>query len=529
MVRITISTANILHRPKPFNYSSDSFLLQRFISLLNSCSSQKEFFKIRAQLLISGLQHNSDITERIIQFCTSNAVRTNHGVNLINHARFTLYSSGILEPSSWNNVIRAYATSNRGSEREAIWVFVGMRRLGIRPNEHTFPFLFKGSSSFSGLNEGRQIHGDVIKHGYIFNVYVQNTLIHFYGSCKKVVYSYKVFDEMLYRTVVSWNSMILACIESSWFYDSVEVFIKMTDSGIEPDQTTMVVMLSAIAELGNLSLGKWIHSQVISKCILINCQLGTSLVDMYGKSGDVDYARLVFDRMVYRNVWTWSSMILGFAQHGYAKHALELFTEMSNCSIKPNHVTFLGVLCACSHAGLVEDGKCYFHEMENIHGIKPKMVHFGAVVDVLGRAGLLKEAYKFIMRMPIEADSVVWRTLLSACNIHDINDYCGVGEKVRKILIELEPKRSGNLVMVANNYAEVGLWEEAEHLRATMRGRGLKKMAGESCLEVGGSNYRFISGDYSCIACEEIFLLLTRLNLHVKMINLSEHSLINEF
>ncbi|KZV44243.1 ATP-dependent zinc metalloprotease FTSH 6, chloroplastic-like [Dorcoceras hygrometricum] len=250
---------------------------------------------------------------------------------------------------------------------------------------------------------------------------------------------------------------------------------------------------------------------------------------MYGKSGDVNYARLVFDRMLCRNVWTWSSMILGFAQHGYAKRALELFTEMSNYSVKPNHVTFLGVLCACSHAGLVEDGKCYFHEMENMHGIEPKMVHFGAMVDVLGRADLLKEAYKFITRMPIEADTVVWRTLLSACNIHDINDYSGVGEKVRKMLIELEPKMSGNIVMVANNYAEAGLWQEAEYLRNRMRDRGLKKMAGESCLEVGGSNYRFFSGDFSFIACEEIFLLLTRLNLHVKMINLREYSLIIEF
>ncbi|XP_073119917.1 pentatricopeptide repeat-containing protein At2g36730 [Henckelia pumila] len=529
MVRATISTANIFHPPKPFNYTSDSLILQRFIALLNSCSSEKEFFKIRAQFLISGLQHNSDITARIIQFCTSNSFRTNRSVHLINHAQFTLYSSGILEHSAWNNVIRAFVTSNRGSEREAIWVFVEMRRLGIRPNEHTFPFLFKGCSSFLGLNEGRQIHGDVMKHGYVYNVYVQNTLIHFYGSCKKVLDSYKVFDEMLYRTVVSWNSMILACIESSWFYDSIEVFIKMTDGGIEQDQTTMVVVLSAIAELGNLSMGKWIHSRVISRCIMINCQLGTALVDMYGKSGDVNYARLVFDRMVYRNVWTWSSMIIGFAQHGYAKCALELFTEMSNCSVKPNHVTFLGVLCACSHAGLVEDGKCYFHEMENMHGIKPTMVHFGAMVDVLGRAGLLKEAYNFIMQMPVEADSIVWRTLLSACNIHDTNDYSGVGVKVRNILIELEPKRSGNLVMVANNYAEAGLWQEAENLRTRMRDRGLKKMAGESCVEVGGFNYRFVSGDYSCIACEEICLLLTRLNLHVKMINLSEYSLINEF
>ncbi|KAL8471600.1 hypothetical protein ACS0TY_029014 [Phlomoides rotata] len=448
------------------------------ISLLNSCSSLKQLLQIHAQIIISGLHHNSDITDKIIQFCTSDSTKTKRSIGFINHAHRVVSLSQKLESCPWNSVIRAYATSNSNSQREAIMVFLDMRRLGVESDEYTFPFLFKSCASFAGLFEGRQIHGDAMKLGYHFNVYVQNSLIHFYGSCKKLTDSCKVFDEMSHRTSVSWNSIVSAHVDCYWFYECLELFVRMRNNKFEPDETSMVIVLSACAELGNLSLGK----------------------------------------MVNRNVWTWSSMIHGFAQHGFARSALKLFKEMRNHSIRPNHVTFLGVLCACSHAGLVYEGQCYFNEMEQVYRIKPMMVHYGAMVDILGRAGRLEEAHDFVMNMPIEADGVVWRALLSSCSIHDVNDYTGVGEKVRRRLIELEPKRSGNLVMIANKYAEVGLWEKAEHLRSKMRDKGLKKIAGESCLEIAGTTFRFLSGDYSCVGCTDIFLLLKTLNLHTEMI-----------
>lgn len=421
-------------------------------------------------------------------------------------------------PRYWNNLIRAYATSKGNSQREALRVFLEMRRSEALPNEHTFPFSFKACASVEGLTDGKQIHGDAIKRGLDTNVYVQNTLIHFYGCCRKIVDAYKVFDKMSYRTVVSWNSILSACIGSSWFAKAFEIFAEMRRSGFDPDEATMVIMLSASAEIGNLSLGKWIHSQVIIRAMVVNCQLGTALVDMYGKCGQVNCARLIFNRMIERNVWTWSAMILGLAQHGFAIQALELFTTMKNCSIRPNHVTFLGVLCACSHAGLVDDGRRFFHEMEHVRRITPMMVHYGAMVDIFGRAGHLNEAYSFILSMPIKADAIVWRTLLSACNLHDNNDYTGLGEEVKHRLLNLEPRRSGNFIMVANKYAEVGMWEKAEGLRRTIRDRGLKMMAGQSCIEVGGSIFRFFSGNDSQVAGEEIFLLINILNLHAKMV-----------
>jgi len=195
--------------------------------------------------------------------------------------------------------------------------------------------------------------------------------------------------------------------------DGIGYFLRMRGCGIEPDETAMVLMLSACAELGYLSLERWVHSQLVLRGMVLSCQLGTALVDMYAKSGALGYARIVFERMGKRNVWTCSAMILGLAQHGFAEDALELFAMMNNNDdLSPNYVTYLGDLCACSHAGLVDEGYQYFHDMEYVHGIKPMMTHCGAMVDILCRTGLLRQAYEFIQNMPIEPDPIVWRTLL---------------------------------------------------------------------------------------------------------------------
>ncbi|KAF9626183.1 hypothetical protein IFM89_031310 [Coptis chinensis] len=436
----------------------------------------------------------------------------------LTYARSLLFYS--LDPitPSWNHVIRGY--SGTPTPKEAILVFLEMKRRGVIGNEHTYPFLFKACATLSALKIGKQIQVVVMKNGVDSNVYVGNTMISFYASCGELRDARRVFVSMSWRTVVSWNGVMTACVENSVLDECVEVFAEMRKCRLEPDETTLVIVLSACAELGNLSLGRWIHSQVIEKGLVMNCKLGTALVDMYAKSGELHYARLVFNRMVERNVWTWSAMILGLAQHGSAKEALKLFADMNFFGIKPNHVTFLGVLCACSHAQIVDEGYRVFHDMIHIHGIKPIMMHYGAMVDILSRSGRLEEAYSFIVDMPIEPDPVVWRTLLSACNIHDVNNNTGVLLKVRKRLLELEPKRGGNLVMVANMYAEVGSWEEAAIVRREMKDRGLKKMAGESCVEVGGLVHKFFSGVDNQVDCEGmIYESLDGLNLHMKTIH----------
>lgn len=361
------------------------------------------------------------------------------------------------------------------------------------------------------------MHADALKNGVEHVVYVQNALISLYGSCGRTDDARELFDEMSVRTVVSWNAILSACIDNSLTGESISLFVRMRNCGFEPDQTTYVVLLSATAELGRLNFGRWLHGQIIGNTLPVNVQLGTAIINMYAKCGAVRYASRVFERMGQRNVWTWSAMILGLAQHGAAREAIVLFQQMKNALVEPNYVTFLGVLCACSHSGLVNDGYRFFHEMVEFYRINPMMTHYSAMVDVLGRKGHLQEAYDFILHMPIEPDAVVWRTLLSACQLHAAKDVAGIGKEANIRLLNLEPKRSGNYVMAANLYSEEGSWEEAARLRRAMREEGLKKVPGESCIEVAGVIYRFISGDECSDSFESICQILNALKLHSKM------------
>ncbi|EOA28295.1 hypothetical protein CARUB_v10024492mg [Capsella rubella] len=474
--------------------------------LLKLCSSFKHLLQIHGQVHVSALQNNSFIISELVRVSS-----LSHAKDLT-FARTLLLHSSDSTPSTWNMLSRGYSSSD--SPVESIWVYSEMKRRRINPNKLTFPFLLKACASFLGLTAGRQIQVEVLKHGFDSDVYVGNNLIHLYGSCKKTSDARKVFDEMTERNFVSWNSIMTALVENGKFNSAIQCFLEMIGLHFCPDETTMVVLLSACA--GNLSLGKLVHSQVMVRELELNCRLGTALVDMYAKSGGLGYARFVFERMADKNVWTWSAMIVGLAQYGFAEEALQLFSKMmKESSVRPNYVTFLGVLCACSHTGLVEDGYKYFHEMEKTHKIKPMMIHYGAMVDILGRAGRLNEAYNFIKKIPLEPDAVVWRTLLSACSIHHDNDDKGIGEKVKKRLIELEPKRSGNLVILANRFAEARMWDEAAEVRRVMKETKMKKIAGESCLELGGSVHRFFSGYDPRSEYVSIYKLLDLFKFHL--------------
>lgn len=473
---------------------------------LKLCSSIKHLLQIHGQIHVSALQNDSFIISELVRVSSLSQAKD------LAFARTLLLHSSDSTPSTWNMLSRGYSISD--SPVESISIYSEMKRRRIKPNKLTFPFLLKACASFLGLTAGRQIQVEVLKHGFDSDVYVGNNLIHLYGSCKKTSDARKVFDEMTERNVVSWNSIMTALVENGKLNLAIECFLEMIRRRFSPDETTMVVLLSACA--GNLSLGKLVHSQVMVRELELNCRLGTALVDMYAKSGGLEYARLVFERMADKNVWTWSAMIVGLAQYGFAEEALQLFSKMmKESSVRPNYVTFLGVLCACSHTGLVEDGYKYFNEMEKAHKIKPMMIHYGAMVDILGRAGRLNEAYNFINEMPFEPDAVVWRTLLSACSIHHDEDYKGIGEKVKKRLIELEPKRSGNLVIVANRFAEARMWDAAAEVRRVMKETKMKKMAGESCLELGGSVHRFFSGYDPRSEYASIYELLDLFKFHL--------------
>ncbi|CAL9188079.1 unnamed protein product [Musa hybrid cultivar] len=482
---------------------------QRCLSLLQSCGSMDELRQIHARLHSSGFAGDKFLNSEMLRFCALSPRGD------LSYASTLLLSAADTMLSSWNHVIRGYSQSD--FPMEATLVFLHMRRRGLRPDEFTFPFVLKACAKIMCLRLGRQVHADTLKNGVHPVVYVQNALMNLYGSCRRMDEVRRLFDGMSLRTVVSWNTVLSACAHNALPEESIDIFGQMRSCGFEPDQTTYAILLSAAAELGCLSFGRWLHGQLIGSKLVLNVQLGTALVNMYAKCGAVRYASRVFERMALKNVWTWSAMILGLAQHGYASQAIELFDQMVNASVEPNYVTYLAVLCACSHAGLVNEGYRFFHEMVEEHRIDPTMAHYSAMVDVLGRKGCLHEAYHFIRSMPSEPDAVVWRTLLSACQLHVAKDVTSIGKDVKRILLELEPKRGGNYVMASNLYSEEGSWEEAAKVRRVMREEGLKKVPGGSCIEVGGRICRFISGDESCINFEDICQILDGLKLNMKM------------
>ncbi|KAL6600797.1 hypothetical protein ACP70R_045082 [Stipagrostis hirtigluma subsp. patula] len=398
-------------------------------------------------------------------------------------------------------------------------LFLRLRREGLRPDAHTLPHVLKALARLApgSLPLVASTHAEAVKSGLLRAVvYAANALMAAYSACGHLTRAMQMFDEMPRRTLVSWNTALTACADNDRHDRCAGLFAEMVEAGFEPDPTTFVVMLSAAAELGNLALGKWAHGQVVSRRLDMTLQLATAVVNMYAKCGAVSYASRLFERMTARNVWTWSAMIVGYSQNGMAREALELFDRMKRASVAPNYVTFLGLLCACSHAGLVDEGHRFFYEMQDVYGIKPMMTHYSAMVDVLGRNGRLQEAYDFVMDMPVKVDPVVWRTLLSACQLHCSKDCIDIVDKVEKRLLELEPRRSGNYVMVANIYSDIGSWDKAAKARRVMREGGMKKMAGESCIEVGGLIHRFISGDDSCPGFEGACRILHHLNLNMR-------------
>ncbi|XP_020572801.1 pentatricopeptide repeat-containing protein At2g36730 [Phalaenopsis equestris] len=486
------------------------------LSLFNSISTMRQLLQIHSYLLTSGLLFTDKfLVSETLRFCSL------HPSGDLSHARALLLRCPTPMSSSWNHVIRGLCFNSFSAD--AVDVFLEMRRRQeATPNELTYPFVIKSCSELQDICVGRQVHADSIKNAVESVVYVGNTLMHLYGFFGEVHDARRMFDLMSQKTLISWNTILNVYVGSLMMEEAMEIFGKIIDSNLVLDHTTYLILLSAASLMGSLGLGMWVHSQIIYREIEACMKLGTALVHMYAKCGALDFASMKFERMVVKNVWTWTAMILGFAQHGCAHEALKLFKKMKKSSIEPNYVTFLGVLCACSHAGLVEDSHRFFHEMAHVHNIKPEMSHYSAMVDVLGRKGLLLQAYNFIKNMPLDPDAVVWRTLLNACQLHINGDGHSVGEAAMKVLLELEPNRCGNYVIVANMYSELGSWEEAAKVRRIMREEGLKKIAGESCIEISGSNYRFLSGYDFSIESKGIYQLIYGMNLNMKKIELAD-------
>ncbi|XP_047175777.1 pentatricopeptide repeat-containing protein At3g14730 [Vigna umbellata] len=398
----------------------------------------------------------------------------------------------------WNAMVNGYAQIGRFEE--ALVVFRRMEREGVIPCRYTVTGVLSIFSVTGDFDSGRAVHGFVTKRGYESSVVVSNALIDMYGKCKCVGDALTVFEVMVERDIFSWNSIISVHEHCGDHYGTLRLFDRMQVKGVRPDLVTITTVLPACTHLAALRHGKEIHRYMVVNGLgkeeshndFDYVLLNNALMDMYAKCGNVRDACTVFDNMREKDVASWNIMITGYAMHGYGDEALDIFGRMCEAEMVPNEISFVGLLSACSHAGMVKEGLWFLSEMESKYVVSPSIEHYTCVIDMLCRAGMLMEAYELVRRMPFKADPVGWRSLLAACRVHKDKDLAEIaGSKV----IELEPGHCGNYVLMSNVYGDVGRYEQVSEVRHTMKQQNVKKRPGCSWIELVNGVHVFITAD----------------------------------
>ncbi|KAI3761384.1 hypothetical protein L1987_51798 [Smallanthus sonchifolius] len=575
--------------------------------ILEKCKTVKDLNQIHAHLIKTSFLSDPSVAENFLE---SAAILVRH--QPLDYARSVFGKLNDPDSSAYNVMIRALTLKN--CPHEAILMFKKMKENSVQPDEFTFPCVLKSCSRLRALEEGKQIHAQVMKLGFSFCGFVENSLINMYANCGEVGVACKVFDEMSERDVFTWNalfsgytksgcwreavdlfrymleidarfdevtlvSVLTACgrvgalelgewvreyieangleenvtlmtaldmyakcgrvdvarclfdqmsrrdvvawsamisgyNQASRCKEAVSLFHDMQKANVEPNEVTMVSVLSSCAELGALATGKWVHFYIKKKKLPLTVTLGTALLVFYAKCGSTENLIEVFENMPRKNVLSWSVLIQGLASNRQGNKALKYFDLMLANHIKPNDITFIGVLCACSHAGLVEKGRALFASMSRDFNMEPRIEHYGCMVDILGRAGLLEDAYNFIQNMPVKPNAVIWRTLLASCKVHK---NVVIGEQSLKQITDLEPLHSGDYLLLASIYSSVGRLEDANRVRSEMKKMGIKKTPGCSSIEVNGVVHEFFSEDTANPESEKIYAETEKMMKKIKL------------
>ncbi|CAI9285863.1 unnamed protein product [Lactuca saligna] len=441
---------------------------------------------------------------------------------------------------SWNVLISGYVKCKKFDE--AINVYLQMREdESVKPEEATIVSTLSACIALKNLELGKKIHhyvthfigfttkiGNALVDMYckcgclhiarqIFNklpnknVICWTSMVSGYVNCGKLDDARQLFDNSPVKDIVLWTSMINGYVQFNHVDEAMTLFQQMQIYNIKPDKFTMVALLTGCAQIGGLKQGKWIHEYMKEHRIRIDAVCGTALIDMYAKCGCIEKSLEVFHGLHEKDTASWTSIICSLSINGKSSLALKLFSEMNELGFTPDDITFIGVLNACSHGRLVEEGWKHFESMKSVYEIEPKIEHYGCLIDLLGRAGLLKEAEKIVNKIPKEKDEMlvpVYSALLSACRLYGDVD---LGESLADRLSEIEGGDSSVHTLLANIYASVGRWEDVKKVRRRMRSDGVRKEPGCSCIEVNGNVYEFLVGDASHPEMNDIYFSLNTL------------------
>ncbi|KAF9597205.1 hypothetical protein IFM89_016346 [Coptis chinensis] len=412
---------------------------------------------------------------------------------------------------SWTSIISGYAQN--GQPVEALRIFSEMRKLDMKPDWIALVSVIKAYSDVEDLEQGKSVHSYVIKVGLELECDLLIALTAMYAKSGGILFAKLLFDQIEMPNVILWNAMISGYAKNGNADEAIELFRRMILKNGRPDSITVRSAIIACAQIGSLDLARWMYNYINRSEYRNDILVNTALIDMYAKCGSVDCARSVFERTSNKDVVLWSAMIVGYGLHGRGHEAIDLFHKMKQAGMEPNDVTFVGLLLACNHSGLVEEGWEYFHCMRRDHGIEPRHQHYACVVDLLGRAGYLDKAFNFIMKMPMEPGITVWGALLSACkNYRNVP----LGEYAAEHVFSLDPYNAGHYVQLSNLYASVRRWDGVSKVRVLMREKGLSKDLGYSLIEISGKLQAFRVGDKSHPRSKEIFEEMESLERRLK-------------
>ncbi|XP_007032637.2 PREDICTED: pentatricopeptide repeat-containing protein At3g29230 [Theobroma cacao] len=347
------------------------------------------------------------------------------------------------------------------------------------------------------------------------NVVSWSTMVSGYSKAGDMDMARVLFDRMPVKTLVPWTIIISGYAEKGLAKEAIELYDRMEQDGLELDDGTVIGILAACAESGLLAVGVKVHNSIERLRFRCSIAVCNALVDMYAKCGSLDKAWSVFNGMPKRDVVSWNAMLQGFAMHGHGKEALQVFSRLKKEGFQPDRVTFVGILCACTHAGFIDEGVEYFYVMEKDYGIVPQIEHYGCMVDLLGRGGRLNEAFRLVQIMPFEPNAIIWGTLLAACRLHNA---VKLAEKVIDHLLKLDPSDPGNYSMLANIFAASGDWDNVASVRLRMKSIGVQKPSGSSSIEIDNEVHDFTVFDKSHPKFDGIYQMIERLREDLKQV-----------
>lgn len=407
---------------------------------------------------------------------------------------------------SWTTIVTTYVQT--GKEECGLQAFRRMRESNVMPNEYTFAAVISGCANLARLKWGEQLHAHVLRVGFLNALSVANSVMTMYSKCGELASVSKVFCTMSFRDIISWSTIIAAYSQAGYGGEAFEYLSRMRREGPKPNEFALASMLSVCGSMAILEQGKQLHAHVLSAGLEQTSMVCSALIIMYAKCGSIMEASEIFMDSSKDDIISWTAMISGYAEHGYSHEAIDLFENIQKVGLKPDSVTFIGVLTACSHAGMADLGFHYFYSMSKDYQITPSKEHYGCMIDLLCRAGRLSDAESLIRSMPFQRDDVVWSTLLRACRIHgDVE----CGQRAAAEVLKLDPNCAGTHITLANIFAAKGKWREAANVRLLMKSKGVVKEPGWSSIKVKDSVFAFVAGDRSHPQGEDIYSMLEEL------------------